>query len=186
MVHAFPIIRIVDDAFDAHPKSPDENQADGKIYIQCEILFCGKYGAEQHHAFGNVFRPRSMVWLCDVQYRNCSWLNRHVPTLKSFISVSFYIILIISAVYLKTTPSVVHERIRKRARSEEQCVPLEYIEQLHDLHENWLVHGTSFKRPAPVSICRKWDRIKGFSYNFSFAGFDIGRRFGFGAHKRRI
>ncbi|XP_077289192.1 deoxynucleoside kinase-like isoform X2 [Arctopsyche grandis] len=55
-------------------------------------------------------------------------------------------------VYLKTTPSIVHERIRKRARSEEQCVPLAYIEQLHELHEDWLVRGKSFRRPAPVLI----------------------------------
>ncbi|XP_039954751.1 deoxynucleoside kinase isoform X2 [Bactrocera tryoni] len=42
-------------------------------------------------------------------------------------------------VYLRTTPEVVYERIRKRARSEEACVPLEYIKQLHELHEDWLI-----------------------------------------------
>lgn len=42
-------------------------------------------------------------------------------------------------VYLRTTPEVVYERIRKRARSEESCVPLEYIKQLHELHEDWLI-----------------------------------------------
>ncbi|XP_067631539.1 deoxynucleoside kinase isoform X2 [Eurosta solidaginis] len=43
-------------------------------------------------------------------------------------------------VYLRTTPEVVYERIRKRARSEETCVPYEYIKHLHELHENWLIH----------------------------------------------
>lgn len=42
-------------------------------------------------------------------------------------------------VYLRTTPDVVYERIRKRARSEETCVPFEYIKQLHELHEDWLI-----------------------------------------------
>lgn len=53
--------------------------------------------------------------------------------------------------YLKTTPSVVHERIKKRARSEEQCVPLSYIEELHKLHEEWLVTRQHAECPAPVS-----------------------------------
>ncbi|KAM3959008.1 deoxynucleoside kinase [Aphomia sociella] len=55
-------------------------------------------------------------------------------------------------VYLKTTPSIVHERIRKRARSEEQCVPLQYLEELHKLHEDWLVHRTFADCPAPVLV----------------------------------
>lgn len=55
-------------------------------------------------------------------------------------------------VYLKTTPSVVYERIKRRARSEEQCVPLQYLEDLHQLHENWLVHRTHAECPAPVLV----------------------------------
>lgn len=41
--------------------------------------------------------------------------------------------------------------MKARARSEESCVPFEYLKDLHDLHENWLVHG-HFTRPAPVHI----------------------------------
>ncbi|XP_068626210.1 deoxynucleoside kinase isoform X2 [Battus philenor] len=55
-------------------------------------------------------------------------------------------------VYLKTTPSIVHERIKKRARSEEQCVPLSYIEALHKLHEDWLINRTFAECPAPVLV----------------------------------
>lgn len=54
-------------------------------------------------------------------------------------------------VYLRTSPQVVHERMMKRARSEESQVPLEYLQQLHELHENWLIHG-AFHRPAPVLV----------------------------------
>ncbi|XP_037051438.1 deoxynucleoside kinase isoform X1 [Bradysia coprophila] len=52
-------------------------------------------------------------------------------------------------VYLRTTPEVVYERMKARARSEEKCIPFEYLKQLHELHENWLVHG-HHERPAPV------------------------------------
>jgi deoxynucleoside kinase len=54
-------------------------------------------------------------------------------------------------VYLRTTPEVAYERIKKRARDEESCVPFEYIKDLHDLHENWLIHG-QFYRPAQVLV----------------------------------
>lgn len=53
-------------------------------------------------------------------------------------------------VYLRTSPEVVYERMKKRGRSEESLVPLEYLRQLHELHENWLINGCHY-RPAPVS-----------------------------------
>lgn len=57
----------------------------------------------------------------------------------------------VSLVYLRTTPEVVYERMKARGRSEETSVSLDYLKQLHDLHEDWLVHGLK-DRPAPV--CR--------------------------------
>ncbi|XP_049529993.1 deoxynucleoside kinase isoform X1 [Anopheles darlingi] len=54
-------------------------------------------------------------------------------------------------VYLQTSPEVVYDRMQKRARSEESCVPLQYLKELHELHENWLIHGTA-PRPAPVLV----------------------------------
>lgn len=41
--------------------------------------------------------------------------------------------------------------MKARARSEESCVPFEYLKDLHELHENWLING-HFYRPAPVHI----------------------------------
>lgn len=54
-------------------------------------------------------------------------------------------------VYLRTDPLKAHERVKLRARDEESCVPLEYLIDLHNLHEQWLIHG-AFKRPAPVYV----------------------------------
>ena len=41
-------------------------------------------------------------------------------------------------VYLKTDPEVCEERIKKRARKGEECIPLDYLKSLHNYHEKWL------------------------------------------------
>uniref|UniRef100_A0A1B6C1H1 Deoxynucleoside kinase domain-containing protein n=1 Tax=Clastoptera arizonana TaxID=38151 RepID=A0A1B6C1H1_9HEMI len=55
-------------------------------------------------------------------------------------------------VYLRTDPEVVYKRIKARARPEEAHVPLEYLKQLHLMHEDWLYHKVSYSCPAPVII----------------------------------
>lgn len=53
-------------------------------------------------------------------------------------------------VYLRTTPEVVYERMKARGRSEETSVSLDYLKQLHDLHEDWLIRGL---RDRPADVC---------------------------------
>lgn len=45
-------------------------------------------------------------------------------------------------IYLRTDPKIVYERIKKRSRAEECNISLSYIEHLHQLHEDWLLHKT--------------------------------------------
>lgn len=54
-------------------------------------------------------------------------------------------------VYLRTSPEVVYERMKARGRSEESAVSFQYLKDLHELHENWLIHG-QFYRPAQVLV----------------------------------
>jgi len=54
-------------------------------------------------------------------------------------------------VYLRTTPEVVYNRMKARGRSEESTISLKYLTELHQLHENWLIHGLR-NRPAPVLV----------------------------------
>ena len=42
-------------------------------------------------------------------------------------------------VYIRTTPATAHERMRVRGRTEEAQVPLEYLQQLHDAMDQWLL-----------------------------------------------
>ena len=41
-------------------------------------------------------------------------------------------------IYLKTSPEICEERIKKRDRSGESSIPLEYLTKLDILHTNWL------------------------------------------------
>lgn len=41
-------------------------------------------------------------------------------------------------IYLRTTPETAYQRVKQRARKEEEVVPLEYLKQVHELHEKWI------------------------------------------------
>ncbi|XP_025081103.1 thymidine kinase 2, mitochondrial-like isoform X2 [Pomacea canaliculata] len=53
-------------------------------------------------------------------------------------------------VYLKASPETCYNRIKKRNRSEECDISLDYLKDLHRLHENWLIHKKCGPLPAPV------------------------------------
>uniref|UniRef100_A0A096ME71 Thymidine kinase 2 n=1 Tax=Poecilia formosa TaxID=48698 RepID=A0A096ME71_POEFO len=55
-------------------------------------------------------------------------------------------------VYLQTSPQTCYERLKQRCREEEMVIPLEYLEFIHQLHEDWLIKGTSAPVPAPVLV----------------------------------
>jgi len=52
-------------------------------------------------------------------------------------------------IYLRTSPEVAYQRVQERARKEEEVVPLEYLKQVHDLHEKWI---KSIPKEIPVLI----------------------------------
>lgn len=45
-------------------------------------------------------------------------------------------------IYLRTKPETCFSRMKKRNRSEESDVPLDYLRQLHLHHDNWFPKGT--------------------------------------------
>ena len=44
-------------------------------------------------------------------------------------------------VYLRSSPEKAYERLMKRERQEEGRIPFDYICQIHELHESWLLHS---------------------------------------------
>lgn len=55
-------------------------------------------------------------------------------------------------VYLRSTPDVVYERMKARKRPEESSVPLEYLKELHDSHEQWLMTDDISFNSIPVLV----------------------------------
>ncbi|XP_023333182.1 deoxynucleoside kinase [Eurytemora carolleeae] len=54
-------------------------------------------------------------------------------------------------VYLRTEPEKALDRIKARGRGEENSIPLQYLQELHRLHDEWLLES-KFKVPAPVVV----------------------------------
>lgn len=53
-----------------------------------------------------------------------------------------------SIVYLRCDPLIAYERVKKRARSEEDTISLDYLTRLSEYHDKWLLNETSI----PVKI----------------------------------
>ena len=65
-----------------------------------------------------------------------TWLSKELDaTPKAFI-------------YLRCDPTISYNRLKKRDRVEESSVPLEYLVQLHQKHDDWLLKN--FTRPTLV------------------------------------
>ena len=54
-------------------------------------------------------------------------------------------------VYIRTDPGLLQERIMRRGRAEEEGLSLQYLQALHEKHEQWLMTG-QWPRPAPVEV----------------------------------
>ncbi|CDI97743.1 thymidine kinase [Echinococcus multilocularis] len=55
-------------------------------------------------------------------------------------------------VYLRCSPEICAERIRKRDRRGESAISMDYLNQLHDLHEDWLLGTKRDCVEAPVMV----------------------------------
>ncbi|XP_065781536.1 thymidine kinase 2, mitochondrial isoform X4 [Muntiacus reevesi] len=55
-------------------------------------------------------------------------------------------------VYLRTTPETCYQRLKMRCREEEKVIPLEYLDSIHHLYEEWLIKGSLFPVAASVLV----------------------------------
>jgi len=84
--------------------------------------------SDRHCFAKNLFESGSMSkleWSLYLEWFNW-FLDDHVKKPDGFI-------------YLKTSPETCYKRLLKRNRKEEEAVPLEYLQKLHNKHEAWLI-----------------------------------------------
>ena len=70
-------------------------------------------------------------------------------------------------IYVKTSPIKCKERINKRNRTEEDNIPIEYLKELDDRHNNWLLNWDK----TPVLVIdneedNNWENILSQIYKF--------------------
>lgn len=53
---------------------------------------------------------------------------------------------------MRSSPEVVHRRLHSRSRQEEATIALDYLCQLHQAHDDWLLHHIPEAPPAPVLV----------------------------------
>ena len=74
----------------------------------------------------------------------CEWFEFLIESPQMNLEVDLII-------YLRTSPEVAWERVKDRARAEEKVIPLEYLKELHSLHEEWLMTQNT-NVPAKVLV----------------------------------
>lgn len=62
-------------------------------------------------------------------------------------------------VYIKTTPKIAFDRLKKRSRPEENQIKEEYIDMIHTMYENWLIKG-NFTWPCQIIVLNGDKKMK--------------------------
>ena len=87
-----------------------------------------------------------------------SWFDFLLGCKEIDLSVDLIVYLKVSPVFkvlkyltvcAQTDPEVALQRVRERSRGEEHLISEEYIRDLHNLHEDWLINQ-KYPVPAPV------------------------------------
>ena len=70
-------------------------------------------------------------------------------------------------IYLQTSPHICYQRMQKRGRSEESHVPLEYLTEIHNYHEEWLQNWNE----TPLLVINNnndnnWEQVMNQVYHF--------------------
>ncbi|KAG5684025.1 hypothetical protein PVAND_013278 [Polypedilum vanderplanki] len=112
-----------------------ENKTDKPIKIMERSLYCGQFCYVEQMFANKTLEPAKYYVLQE-------WYNFIHERHKSQCDL---------IIYLRTNPENALKRIRKRGRTEESGITIEYLRELHNHHENRLIHG-KFYRPAPVLV----------------------------------
>jgi len=115
------------------------NQKRGSSHFMERSLYSGHYCFALNGKAAGYFSP--VEWDVYQQWVDFIFAN------KSTVPQGF--------IYLRTQPTVCHERIGRRNRTGESTIPLQYLEQIHYWHEQFLIEKSSISHDlaaVPVLI----------------------------------
>lgn len=98
----------------------------------------------QNNRFCFMEQARDNGYLHDADY---AVLDQWYRWIRANVDISLDLI-----VYLRSTPEVVYERVKARGRPEESGLSLEYLQQLHKSHEQWLMTDDERFNTIPVLV----------------------------------
>ena len=119
-------------AFLTRIQKKNREYEDGKLNITERSVFSDR------HVFASMLKADGLINEIEWKYYT-NWYNWLVPAFD--IKPELYI-------YLRCSPERSYDRLKKRQRSEESTVPLDYLRRLHEYHENWLLN----EKDTPVCI----------------------------------
>ncbi|KAM9726461.1 thymidine kinase 2, mitochondrial isoform 2-T2 [Menidia menidia] len=129
-------LTMLDRHVSATVRAPDYYHNSAPVSMMERSIFSAKYIFVE-----NLMRSGKMP---EVDYAVLSewfdWITTNIPIPVDLI------------VYLQTSPQTCHQRLKQRCREEEKVIPLEYLESIHQLYEDWLLGGSSPPVPAPVLV----------------------------------
>jgi deoxyadenosine/deoxycytidine kinase len=106
------------------------------IHVLERSVYCDRYCFAQNCFESNLMTP--LEWHIYTEW--FTWLvEKYMPRPQGFI-------------YLRTDPSICYQRLLKRQRKEEATISLDYLEKLHEKHEDWLVRGKGVGSTAIATV----------------------------------
>ena len=109
-------------------ENPPHQERDALTFHEYDIVFVERSVFTDKYCFADMCHKGGKM--NDIEYN--IYNNWHSWLVRTFnLYADGYI-------YLKTNPNVSHERIVKRLRAGEEAIPIEYLTDLHNKHNEWL------------------------------------------------
>jgi deoxyadenosine/deoxycytidine kinase len=109
-----------------HEHLKDQQQSQHDILVVERSLYSG-YHCFAYNSYQQGFLSE-VEWMLYQQWFNLSVVSRCIPP-QGFI-------------YLRCSPDIAWQRIKKRSRLAEETISFEYIEQIHQQHESFLIDNS--------------------------------------------
>jgi deoxyadenosine/deoxycytidine kinase len=117
---------LIEDSIKNTLENNNNNNTDKKI----KYIFLDRSLGTDRHVFEKMLYDDKKISEIEHQCYNlwCNFYDKYVRTNVAN-----------KTIYLRCDPSTSFDRIKKRGRSEEKNIDIEYLQKLHDYHESWLV-----------------------------------------------